>query len=153
MRSLDIIKLNRIRLEKKITITEIAKYLGYSYTNVWVVVNGEKPNKKLLEAAKEYINNKVVKSLSIDRFSLNDKRKEKNITLEGMANDLGVRADGISLMFSGHWLNLPLLLKVNDYINNVDVRFMNLTAKQFNRKSLKKLGFSEWEITQILCKD
>ena len=92
-------------------------------------------------------------SLEIDCYSVNANRKEKNITLEGMANDLKVGFSCISLMLSGTHLNPFLLLKVNDYINNTDVRFMNLTAKQFNRKSLKKLGFSEWEITQILCKD
>ena len=150
MRSLETIRINKKRLDKKITITEIAKHLGCSYSNVWFNFNGDKKDKEILSSSEKYINNKIVKGLDIDRDLLNTERKEKNITLQSMANDLGVRADGIWQVLAGNNLNLPLLLRVKDYINKVDVRFANLKKSQFNRTSLKKLGFSEWEINRIL---
>tara|TARA_R110002167_G_scaffold286450_1_gene491394 strand:- start:1794 stop:2066 length:273 start_codon:yes stop_codon:yes gene_type:complete len=89
MRHLDTIKINRLRLEKKISITEIAKHLGCSYSNVWLNFSGEHNNEKLLTRSKEYI-------------------------------------------------------------DSVNPHFRNLGKKEFNNTSLKRLGFSKWEIEQIL---
>ena len=76
---------------------------------------------------------------------------KKNILQVEVCEALNIFSSTLSLNLTGYSKNLQLLESVESFVDAYDERFVNIRPKLMTKKGLKGLGFSQWEISQLLC--